>query len=605
MSDEEPGSRADAELSPAAGQDALEPTAADDPAMGRTEPAGPAGGGSVAATASRTNRRRWPLRWLIAEIVVLAAIGGTLAVALILGSRPLPEVLRYVPADSAVVLEIRPELPGDQRQHLGNFLAHLPGFADQSTLPAKIDESLDRIIRQVGDGAVDYASQVKPLLAGPMVISISTAGLAGVAAGGARADLLIVATTDGTASCSGVFGATTPGETHRGIALQDLDASTACALDGRLLLLGSSTAIDQGIDAKLDGTGIDKESTFLDARERIAGDVLAQAYLNGTAAGTALASLAPSLGLGSTGVPVAGWLAAGLRVQDDALQLEVVSPPGVAADLASGVPTDPPPATSHFASLLPSDAFGFVEAHGMGANIQRAIAQLGADPGQAATLRTLEQALASAGGVGALTGWIEDLGVAGVPVGDGAGAVILVRGTDAAVTKGQFDQLRNLLSIASIGSDISVRTADHNGLAVTTVDLGDLGPTLESLGAPSGILPSGSHVTFTMAVAGDVLMLGIGDGAIERVLDTDAGHSLAASGTYDRAIELGGSPNDVEAFVAVESLLGWLTANPPSGFDVTAFDADFKPYLEHLAGAVESNVTTSTGTRARIVITVK
>src|SRR5689334_20022918 len=90
---------------------------------------------AVASTrASRT-------RWLIALGIVGVIVALTIAGALLLGGTSAPEALRYVPADAGLVAEIRMDLPGDQLQKVGNLLAHFPGFADQSTLPAKLDEA--------------------------------------------------------------------------------------------------------------------------------------------------------------------------------------------------------------------------------------------------------------------------------------------------------------------------------------------------------------------------------------------------------------------------------------------------------------------------------
>src|SRR3990167_2686271 len=124
-------------------------------------------------------------RWIVAGLVVAAAIAGTIAAFLILGTKPLPEAYRYLPADSAVVLEFRPEWPGDQRQHLGNFLARFPGFADQSSFSDKIDQVLSRLVGQATDGQVDYWTQIKPLLAGPMVAGVTADAVAHMADGGA------------------------------------------------------------------------------------------------------------------------------------------------------------------------------------------------------------------------------------------------------------------------------------------------------------------------------------------------------------------------------------------------------------------------------------
>ncbi|MBI3745104.1 MAG: DUF3352 domain-containing protein [Chloroflexi bacterium] len=458
-------------------------------------------------------------RWLVAAIVVVAVLGAAVAATAFLGARPLPEALRYVPAGSAVVLELRPELPGDQRQHLGNFLAHFPGFADQSTLSEKIDEALGRLVDRAGNGAIDYARQVKPLLAGPMTLSMTAADMSDASSGVTPAGVLLVVTTDGSATCSSISGtSTTKGETYRGVALEvgastGTSAGASCALDGRFLLYGMPAAIQRGIDAHLDGKGIDGDARFRAARERLSGDQVALAYVSGRAVTSGLQKVAPSLGIDTaTMAAVPDWLVAGLRVVDTALQVELVTPAASETAGPRGLPTAPPPGKSQFAALLPATAFGFLEVHGMGASLQRTVARLQAAPSQAGALGQLQAALGSLGGVGGLVGWIEDLGVAGVPVGDGAGAgaVLLIRGTDAAAAQARLDQLRNLLAIASVGTDITVTTADHAGTAVTSVDLGDLGPTLESLGAPSGILPSGTHVKFSMAVRAGVLLLGVG-----------------------------------------------------------------------------------------------
>ena len=571
-------------------------------AVGEVPPAAPTT--AVAAAAPSGSR----LRWIVAAIVVVAAVGGAIAAALVLGAKPLPEALRYVPTDSAIVVELRPELPGDERQHVGNFLAHFPGFADQSILDTKIDEALDRIIRSQSNGRVDYATQVKPLIAGPLVVSAEASVLTAVSNGGSPAGFLIVATTDGKVTCGVLDSTAAAGDTYRGVKYDLLGGSggtAACAVDGRFMLLGTPESIKRGVDAHLDGKAIDGNATFRNARERLTGDQVAVAFVSGTSLTGAIESFAPSAGIESLAAGVPDWAIAGVRIVDDAIQIETVTPPLAAAELASGAPTDPPPAKSHFASMLPADAFGFVEAHGTGANIQRLIARLKADPATADAVAGFEESLTSVGGLDNLTGWIEDLGVAAVPVGDSPGAVILMRGTDAAATRSRFDQVHNLLVLAATGTDITIASTDHNGVAITTVDLGDLGKSLEVLGLPAGTLPGGASVKLSMATRDDVFFLGIGDGVIERVLDVDASSSLATSAGYGRAIGLASSPNDVEAFVAVDAVVAWLEAQVPAGADLDAYRRDTKPYLEHLASVVASSVTTGTETRARVILTVK
>lgn len=558
----------------------------------------------MAASAPRAGRNRWVVGGVVAVAVVALAVWA----ATILGARPLPEVLRYIPTDSAIVVELRPELPGDQRQHLGNFLAHFPGFADQSTLSKKIDEALARIITNASNGIVDYTTQVKPLLAGPMAAAMSAADLSDLGGGRMPSDLLIVATTDGKATCSIFKQPVTKLETYRGVELERLNVTTpACAMDGRFMLVGTADAIKHGLDAHLDGKGIDANSTFRSAREQLSGDQVALAYLDGKSVTSTLETLAPSLGLDTAlGASVPDWAIAGLRVVDDALQLETRSAPVAAPALESGTPTDPPSAKSAFAGQLPADAFGFVEVHGVGANLQRGLARLRTDPATSAVVDQIEQALGAVGGVQNVAAWMEDLAAAGIPLNDSAGAIVLIRGTDATATAARLSQIRNLLVLAGTGSDLTVRDSDHNGVAITTVDLGDLDTLLPSLGMPAGSLGSGGgRLAFSLAARDDVLMIGLGDGVIEHVLDVPSGSSLASNPTYTRAIELAGTPNDIEAFIAIDSIVGWAEAHLIGADAKASFEQDVKPYLEHLAGLAEASESTTTGALARIVLTVK
>lgn len=545
-------------------------------------------------------------RWAVGGSVAVLAIAGAVAAAMILGARPIPEALRYLPADSAVVVELRPDLPGDQRQHLGNFLAHFPGFADQSTLNAKLDDTFDRIVSEGSGGSVDYSTRIKPLLAGPMVAAMGLAGISELSGGHGDAQGLLVATTDGSATCDLVFGGSSALESHRGVELGSIRNNLACAVDGRFLLIGDETSIRAGIDAHIDRTGIDTNARFKTARDRLVGDQLGLVFLDGKALGGIVQGLATTAGLDAAiGANVADWMVVGLRVVDDAIQVELQGAPIAEPKLTGPVPTEPPPAKSHFAPMLPADTFGFVEAHGIGANLQRALAILKLDPNQADAVAQFEQALAAVGGIQNVASWIEDLGIAAVPTGDTVGGVILIRGTDAAAVSSRLAQLHNLLILASTGTDISVRDADRGGVTITSVDLGDLGSLLSGLGVDPGINESGTRFAFSMAVRDDVLLLGVGDGVIERVLDTTSGSSLSTTAAYGRVIALVGSPNDVEVYVAIDGLLAWVESRLPAQIDLTTWTREFKPYLEHLAALGEANITTDTGARSRLVITVK
>lgn len=559
----------------------------------------PATPGGAATGPSRT-------RWVVAGVVAVLAIAGAIAAVVLLGARPLPEALRYLPADSVVVVEARPDLPGDQRQNLGNFLAHFPGFADQSILSQKLDEAFDRIVSAASDGSVDYATRIKPLLTGPMVVGVAADGITAMAGGTPAAKGLLVATTDGSASCGVVFGSSSSFETHRDVDIESVRDDLACALDGSFMLIGDVSSIRAGIDAHLDHAGVDTNSRFTTARERLDGDQLGLVFVDGEAIVGLAADLAPGVGADTALTSkIPDWVIVGVRVIDDAVQVDMQSAPVPDTVLTGTVPTDPPPATSRFASVLPADTLAFVEAHGMGANLQRALAILKADANQAATIGQIEQALNAVGGMENVAAWIEDLGVAAIPTGDSVGGVVLIRGTDAAAVSGRLAQLRNLLILASTGTDITVKDTDHGDVTITNVDLGDLGSLLSGFGVDPGISGIDARLSVSLAAKDDVLMLAVGDGVMERVLDTTRDSSLGTTGGYARVISLTGSPNDVEVYVAIDGLLGFVESSLPAGVDVTTWNQEIKPYLEHLASLGGATVTTDSGTRSRLVLTVK
>ena len=560
----------------------------------------PSPDGPVAASVIAGGSRR--TRWLVAGLVSALAIGGAVAAALILGARPLPDAFRYLPADSVVVAELRPDLPGDQRQNLGNLLAHFPGFADQSNLTAKIDETLARLVNEGSSGSVDYATRIKPLLAGPLVVGTGIDGLKNQTA-------LAVASTDGIVTCEGVFGSATALETHRAVVIKSVENGMACALDGRFMLVGDPASVRAGIDAHLDHKGVDTNARFTAARTRLEGDQVAIVYVDGKAL-TTLAErfandLAPGIGIDSAiAQNLTEWFVVGMRIVDDAVQFELQAAPLKEAEVDASLPTDPPPATSRFASVLPPNTYGFVEIHGVGANLQRGLAILKADPKRADAVTQIEQALTVVGGIQNIAAWIEDAGVAVIPTGDSVGGAILLRGSDAAAVEARVTQLRNLLVLASTGTDITIHDSEHAGVKITSVDLGDLETLLSAMGVDPGVTGTRARLAFSMAARDDVLMLGIGEGVIEGILDTATGSSLKASGAYARIVELVGSPNDVEVYVSLDGLIGYVESNLPAALDGTNW-TELKPYLEHLASLGEANVTTSTGGRSRLVITVK
>ena len=539
-------------------------------------------------------------RWLVGGGVAVAALAAIALAASFLAASPMPEVLKYLPADSAIVVELRPELPGDQRQHLGNLLAHIPGFEDQSTLDAKLDEVLERVTREASAGQVDYATRVKPLLAGPMAVSVTADALGDSMTGGTPDGVLLVATTDGSATCASIFGQIGETTTYRSLDVETLGPGAACALHERYLLVGTEASVQGGLDARLDGTGVDRSSTYRAARSKLEGDQLGSMFLDGDPIIAVIEETGGGFG-GAAQLPEGFWLIQGFRVTDDALVLDAYTA-AVASTLPSGAPTSAPASESRFAAALPDDTLAFVEYHGVGATVEQAFAALGAQPGTAEILQGLEDALLTLGGTDNLTGWIEDAGIAVLPAGDAFGGAVLVRGTDAETATARVTQIRNLLVLASTGTDITVTDSEHDGVTITTVDLGDLSSLFDDAGFP--VAGERSRLELAFAARDDLVVIGVGDGVVERILDVEAGSSLATSATYGRVIEIAGAKNDLQVFIALDATLSLVEGFLPPD-ELAMWSTELRPYLDHLAGVAMTSVNSSSGAHIRGVLTVK
>jgi hypothetical protein len=578
---------------------------------------------TAAAAAAAASARR---RWLIAGGVAVLAIAAVIAGVMLLGSRPVPEALRYIPADSAVIGELRLDLPGDQLEKVGNLLAHFPGFKDQSSLPQKLDEALGRLVQSATTGGADYAADVKPWLAGPLFFGIrpTTDGVqTGVAQTGAAAldHGVVVATTDGKVTCDALFAKekqTPTNVTYKNFKLSvTADGTFACALDGRYGLLGDPVSIEAALDAHAAGSGADISVDYKAARDALGADRLVTLFVAGKDVVQLQDMLqsqlpvAPSTGL----LPnVPRWAMAGFRAEDDALVLDVVAAPGEASRASgapasaaasnaatSALPTNPPPKTSTFATLLPGDTVVLTEGHGAGVGIQRLLAALKADPAASGTLGQLDSALALIGGADGLLGWIGDAGVVVVPDGSSvAGGVVLLAPDDATATA-KVAQLEQFLALAGLGGGIDIQETTVNGTRITTATLGDLGSLLKLAGANIDV-PAGTSLAISVAARGPLVMIGGGETFARHILEAD--DRLADQPGYKKAIARAADKNLGQVYVAAAALLPLAESSLPAAEKAT-FDTDVKPYLEPFDALVMTTTTDGTLSRARVVATVK
>jgi uncharacterized protein DUF3352 len=594
-------------------QPAAQPTGDPEATHGAPEPAGtPAGTESVSGSGAGPNRARWAIGLGVVALAAILAIGAFI----VLGAHPAPEALKYIPADSALVVEIRPDLPGDQLQKVGNLLAHFPGFKDQSTLADKLDESLSRLVGQGTNGNVDYRADLKPWLSGPAFFAFRPSAGTSATDPSSFAKAVLSLTTTGTVSCEAPFkGATVSHETYKGLDLFLGPGNAACVLDGNQALIGDGDSVRAAIDAHAGGTGMDKSATYQKARDSLDGDQLLTAYVDGKAyqslASSMLESVSGMPGLGGgfmPGIPTTfpEWLMEGFRAEDDAFVVDVFTAAPLAPTAGASAPPSllPIPAghDSVLLPLAPAGTLAFVEFQGAGVALQNALTTLRTNPELAAPLQMLD----GAGGAGKLVGWLQDFGVIVVNGADGPTGGVLLAATDETTASQQVSSVLGLIAFAGLGND-SVQTSESTigGVTVTTVTVSNIAALVPPGQLPPGVeIPSDAKVEFSIAAKGKVILLGAGDSFMNAVLTVQPGAGLVDQAIYKKATSRALAASQLTMYVGIRDLIA--LAEPAMPAEAKArWETELKPYLAPLeAISITSSTTDGSSGHARFTLSI-
>ena len=543
-------------------------------------------------TVSRATGRRGGLRWGIALGVVAVSVGLAAAAAFILTSQsPASRLVGWAPAGAAFYAEARLDLPGDQRAQLGEFLAHFPGFADQAILDAKIDEALDRIVSGASDGRQDFSTKIKPWFDGQIAVAAeaTSAGASGSSKGeglalvaikdeaGARAWFEAMAAESVVAYTVETYGGTE-------ILVIAAEAGGAAAFLKGVMLMGDPASVRAAIDS--DGaSGLAKAPKFVAARGAFTGDQLGFAFVDLDAA-MALAESGTDIGASIPGDALGGlvpdWLAMSMRTDGSGLTMEAAWPH------IEGVGFATTNRAGRLAGLVPASTILLTDARDIGAVLQAALAEARSDPASAEALAELDQAANLLGGVGALIGWVGDVGVAVTQDGSTLDGGIVIVPTDQAAADRLATTLGGFIQLFGAESGLEVSTEDHAGTEITIIDLGDaqdlLGLALDagSIGElPIAPVAPGTRIQLAWAVSDDVVVIALGPAFVRAVLDVDAGSSLAADARYRALLGSVGTENAGSMFVDLRAILavaeGLMTDADPAA--AASYQTDIKPYL--------------------------
>ena len=545
-------------------------------------------------------------RWGIALVVVALVIGVVAAgVFLLAGSSTPSAVLGYAPRDSVTYVSARLDLPGDQRQKVGELLSRFPGFADQSTLETKIDEVLDRLVGEASDGDQTFSGDIKPWFGGEVGVAVGRLPEAPADPEDAfdtGEALLLVSVTDAAAARAWFDGLTdepTSTETHGGVELvvSGDDGAVMGIVDGRVMIVGDETSVKAAID-RGGQNGLDTNEQYSAAAETTTGASLGTFYVdtasylawveaNGGAMGGDLSGLG---GFGFDVDDMPAWVAGRLRAESDALVVDVVAPKVEGASERAN-------RLSAIADNLPANTLFVGDIHDAGAALADLVEEVRANPETAEAFREMESAVALLGGFDGLIGWIGDAAIVVAGSESDLGGGLVLSATDPAGAERFSSTLRGLLALGGAQLGVETRDETYNGATVTYLDVGALA---EGMGGVDAEIP---EIGWT--VVDDVLVIGAGEDFLHAVIDTTAETSLASNARYAALIERAGRENFASTWIDVTALRGVLESIAVEQGDFAGYEADVKPYLEPIDAIVGASVVGDDFDRSTLILSVK
>ena len=591
----------------------------------------PLGGGAGArtGTAPRRSRARW-----VAALAIIALVVGVTAIATLslTGSAPASTVVGYVPADSVGYGEVRLDLPGDQRQEVGEFLSKFPGFADQAALDTKLDEVLDRLLSESTEGKQTYTRDIKPWFDGELAFSMgplptdaAAAQDTKAAASKARALLLLSIKDEALARAwfANVFseaGVTSAQETYQGTELTtftDLEmvaAQAAFALvDGKVAVAGDVASVKAAIDSK-GASPLAGGDAFKAAKAALTGDDLGfmfvdlRTMLDAALRLTESTASAPPVSDAMLAL-VPDWAAFRLRVEGDALVMASVMPhvaaaPGPAQNRANGV-----------AGYAPASTIALAAGNEYGATLLESIALYKQDPALAEVFAEAEQYAAIIGGFEQGLGWMGDTGLVIARDGESVEGGIISIPADAAGGRQLLTTLRSFATLGGSQYGITVREEQHAGTTITIIDLGSAEDLAALAGAFGGAaippdattdLPDG-NIEVSYAATDGVVVIGSSPDFVRHVLDAGAGQSLADDARFAGLLGRVGATHTGVSFVDIAAARGLIEGllSEATAEERAEYEESVKPFLTPFDAFIASTVAGGDLDQQRALITVK
>jgi hypothetical protein len=523
---------------------------------------------------------RW--RWAAAIAVVTLVTGATVAAAALLTGASAPStVARWAPADSVAFVEVRADLPGDQRAALGELLSAFPGFDDQSILDRKLTDLYDRLIADATDDRQTWTADIAPWFAGQVGFAAGPLSAGALDPGAGKPDkpgLAVATTTDAAAAIEWV--ARTATDEGLTVTRGTIGAAQTATVehDGRsymaaavadVLLVGDAASVEAAV-ARNGANGLAASDRFGEAIASLPADRLSMTYID-------LASIVaridefsgertPFLGPEMIDL-VPAWAAGVVRAEADALVGEGTAP---RTEAMPDVPNGP----SRLPERLPASTIVLAEGHAVGQSLLESL-ERAADAGGSPPPE-VDAALDAVGGFEGLLGWMDEVGLV-VLGGDEplVGVAATASDADAAANLGR--SLRNLATLGGLAPSDEA----HGDATITTVNLAAAIPDLQ-VGGGDG------PTSVSWTVTGDLVVVGTDPAFVKAVLDAPAGDTLSDVARFRELVDRAGGSHRGLVWADLDAIEAAAVAEL-SGAERAEFEREVRPYLapfEALVGVV-------------------
>jgi hypothetical protein len=493
---------------------------------------------SPAVTPTPGHHGLW--RWLVALVAtVMLVVSGSGLVVFAQSGTGESRGPQFVPADAAVYVEARTDLPGDQAEALPQFMTAFPGFADAGSFGLKSDQLLDDLFDEATDGAMSYSGDLKDFLTGEMGLAVMD--IESAMNGDDPAMVIGIAISDRAAAQSfldlmlaGQDGDDARTEETYGAAQIVSDDSTAVALTDEWILISPSVDdIKASVDI-LAGTApsLADDPDFVNAFSRLPASRLGAAYMNLQSFGSIL-DMAGLMASGQAGMEMPTTdlaamlpkdMAAYLAVEADRMTLEAFITPGEGTPaVAVG--------DSELAMLFPADTQLYLETRELGMTVENSL--------NSVFQMMEEDAMEQVAPIESMLGeplptfldFVADAGVGAGLSSDGLWLGIAAEVTDEEIAAERIERILSIVRLmgsgAEAGIEIDETTVGDTEVTVITVPIDDAM-------AGSG-LPISIGDTISVALNDGTMLMGTGD-FVESALTGASVDSLGASAGYTDAL---------------------------------------------------------------------